>query len=582
MNGLLPQPVRELPHGIPPRQKRCAQRRALQAVAAVAYGSISLCLFGVLFLGCILFGRYDIPYGCDEFGYLQLAQALEEGRVFEPDPRKAWLPELLKHLEAEGHTAEQYGFLLMPHAHHVLPANAEGVCKAINQYPIGTSFLLSLVPRNLRTALVPALAFAVMWCLFAAASFVEGRGTFASHALVPWVGGVILGYWMYGYSLELYMAHSIGLAWPFLLAIGFTMERRPVLACAIAGLSLTIRMTNILALGAVGVIVLLMLWQGLRRREGWGVLLLPAKCLAVFVLCAAPAWLYPWLLLGSPFASTYSHIDTSAPSLFSIEALGAVLAKTVPFYFQTHSFWAWLALGALTVVTGWNLLFSRGAREWWGLLACWLGSLAIYGFFLLRPITVTYYPAVAGLVVTGVVLRRVADAVGIRRHGLLAPGLLAVLLCVMCLMPYTTKGAKIASHAGGAVVRNYDALMPAQAHREAIGPGQVVWGELFTGTAEYVHPTASGMRWVWGPDATRAATMRWLHANGYWQTIYLFDILEHGQNMKRQYVINFLDDMGLPYASRQTQLGEVLDIPPGQAAQSGRAGRSFSHGESQA
>ncbi|MEE4247544.1 MAG: hypothetical protein V2I33_19225, partial [Kangiellaceae bacterium] len=100
----------------------------------------------------------DIPVGCDEFGYLQLAESLEEGTEFGDHRERTYFQPLFDTLVESGFEPHEFTWMITPHAYHYDSDSK----KIINQYAPGTSFVLSLFPKNFRQRAFPALIL-LLW-----------------------------------------------------------------------------------------------------------------------------------------------------------------------------------------------------------------------------------------------------------------------------------------------------------------------------------------------------------------------------------------------------------------------------------
>ena len=96
-----------------------------------------------------------LPGGCDEFGYLQLSDYISTGNVLNNHNHKDFINELSGHLINQGFEHADYEFLLTPHCHHIDKYSGEKVL----QYPLGTSFFLSLFSKDIRPQIFPVIIF---------------------------------------------------------------------------------------------------------------------------------------------------------------------------------------------------------------------------------------------------------------------------------------------------------------------------------------------------------------------------------------------------------------------------------------
>ena len=102
----------------------------------------------------------ELPRGCDEFGYLHMAEAIENGKLLESHTYRPFIKDLTNHLNGLGFAKEDYAWVIVSHAYH-LDASSN---KIINQYPVGTSALMSLFPKELRQYFFPVvIALLIYW-----------------------------------------------------------------------------------------------------------------------------------------------------------------------------------------------------------------------------------------------------------------------------------------------------------------------------------------------------------------------------------------------------------------------------------
>ena len=105
-----------------------------------------------------------LPQGCDEFGYLNMAKAIDEGELFTDHARRPFFTDLISHLQNLFQDENTYRWMIAPHAYHLDPEKK----KIINQYPPGVGLVLSLLPLSLRQTFFPVVCFflwGVYWIL---------------------------------------------------------------------------------------------------------------------------------------------------------------------------------------------------------------------------------------------------------------------------------------------------------------------------------------------------------------------------------------------------------------------------------
>lgn len=97
---------------------------------------------------------------------------------------------------------------------------------------------------------------------------------------------------------------------------------------------------------------------------------------------------------------------------------------------------------------------------------------------------------------------------------------------------------------------------PAEFYQQTFSELDVVWGDMRSGTVEYVADTA-GFRYSWGTASARLKVIRFLRAKGYQQAIHLDD-----DKVSRTSVLEELKTGSIPFEERRTRLGSLVLIKP--------------------
>ena len=119
-------------------------------------------VFTILILLLCTLGAYfkfnknlqQIPIGCDEFGYLNLANAFSNNTTYDNHSYKPYMTQLLGAMRSKGFAEREFTWMVTPHAYYVIPNSNQ----IINQYAPATSYLLSYFPLAFRKQLFAAMA----------------------------------------------------------------------------------------------------------------------------------------------------------------------------------------------------------------------------------------------------------------------------------------------------------------------------------------------------------------------------------------------------------------------------------------
>ncbi|NEQ48858.1 MAG: hypothetical protein F6K11_01825 [Leptolyngbya sp. SIO3F4] len=466
-----------------------------------------------------------LPTGCDEFGYLYLADAMNQGRTFGEHTERPYLPELIRDLEKEGFTYAQYGWILAPHAYHCQPDSAQ----ITNQYPPGTSAVLSLFPWEQRQSYFPAWVAVLFWILPLLA-----LGALALNRLH--VGAVLL-FTLLAFSLlstpfltEYSRINAVAPTFGLLVAAGICLFTRPGWSIVFIACAALFRLPNVWLLIPVGLIYLSKTWH-----LGWKERFVRAgKAIALGSL-GGIAWLaaYQYKLLGNPLTSTYSTRDQGWISL-------SELGKQLHYYLIAEPGWTSVHVVGFVVL----LWAAQTGRISWKRVSVTLGIVIWnYLFFLAHEVQVPYYPYATALLVWGI-------AIDAFRHDWLSLRTSRVVAAITMLAPIVL----IAVH------RDTSPGVQAQERaslQHCLADAEVVWAEDRSGTLEYA-TGKSGLRLLWGDQPTRNFVLRWFREHGIRQWIWLDEF--PGSEEQASVLLN---QWNLPHTRKTCETwGTFLEIPP--------------------
>lgn len=505
---------------------------ARQGLIYLFMGLASLIVFFTFFK---VFYPYHLklPIGCDEFGYLYMAKGIDQGKLFQSPTSRPFDPGLTNALKKSSFSFNGYTHVISPHAYHLDRATF----KLINQYPPGTSLLLSLAPWQAAKRWGPAIfAFFSLVFLALAISLQEGRLSFFGSGLAVLIMTLLMmvGPFRSSFKEITSLAPTFGL----LIGAGFLLDKKPGVSLLYLGLSTIFRVT-----GAILVLPFLVLYvlheSGMRI---WSGAALRRAIKGGFLFISGGLWLYAlyvWILLGNPFRPTYSFIDT-------VLTLRGFLSRAV-FFFNLHQPWFIVHLATLALITLAVVLWKLPMK--WAALAWGLAAYN-YFFFLVHDVHMDYYPYASAMILAGLALALILPKLRASKFAWVVP--VAAIAALILMVRFTTH--KYPHHDLNAV---YAANI--KAYSDCFSKYDVVWGELRTGTVEYATGKA-GFRYAWGTDRVRRATMEWLRGHGFAQAIWVSDL-----PLKQEDIEGELQKFRLSYTTLECPgLGTILEIEPRQ------------------
>lgn len=475
--------------------------------------------------------KLELPVGCDEFGYLELAKGIAQGRPFTTPTERPFDPELTRALRASRLPVHSYMHMIAPHAYHLDTATN----KVINQYPPGTSLLLALLPfESAKRWSAPLFALFILMALVVAVAVRHRSFSFFEAGTAILLMYLVLRLNPLGTAFL--DVNSIAPTLGLLIGAGYLLERRPGLSLAFLGLSCVFRLPN-----ALLAVPLLMVFV---RPEGEGTRLVSKQTAlkavkGALLFFVGGFWIYlayAWILLGNPLRPTYSYIDQA----FTLKGFLPNLA----YYFNLHQPWFVFHLILLTVVT--VLAAVRWCRWKWVALAFGMAGLN-YVYYLIHNVHIAYYPYASAAVLLGLILGLTVPRLRPRKFAWVVPA--AAALIILSLVRYTThKFPRQDFHQQFA-----DKVKP---YTDCLANYDVVWSELRSSTVEYTTGKA-GFRYAWGPESARKFIMTWLRTKGFRQAIWVSDLPVGQEDIQTE-----LDRSHLPYSVVTCEgLGTFLSIP---------------------
>jgi hypothetical protein len=474
----------------------------------------------------------NLPQGCDEFGYLQLADAIAEGKTFTQHTERPFLPGLIADLQQKGYAYREYAWIIAPHAYHLEP----GQTKVINQYPPGTSLLMAGFPKAWRQFYFPVVVLFLLYGMGLLLLHFTRRSPLESTVLT----GLLLLLVLFAMTSspllkELTAVNAVAPTLAFLVLGGMLLPSHSLVGILLIAASINFRLANTLLLPPL---VVYYAFEGEWKWTNWPRWLKRGTTAALLATIVGLLLylLYAYQLLGNPLASTYSEID-------QLSATGKMFMENAAYYFDASQMWF-----VLNVLLTLLLCFMWKKKKLKGPLLILMLSmlLLVYAYFITHSAKTPYYPYAPALIMLGLLFDRLAVLPFWNMKRARAISLVGVASLLLLL---TSRFATFQQ------ARTVEPLQETHMLQECFNDVDVVWGELKTGTIEYATGIPT-MRYFWGRDALRADIMHFLHKTGLRQVIYFEEL-----NMPLANLKTFLDRYSLPATVLQThQCGALIVI----------------------
>lgn len=472
--------------------------------------SLVLFLIGIIlsiFLGSRgLNGQSDpLPVGSDEFGYLHLAESIRNGTVFREHTERPFLPQLLSFLDAQGISKSRLTTVLGPLAYHLRDD------KLINQYPPGTSFILSFLPKEVAKGEFGGVVAALSFVIILTSLMLIGLSVFES------IGGALIVIsilvFVPPWKIEFERINSLAPTFGMLIGAGILAKSRPLIATALLSASVLFRVANVVIVAAF------VCWQLFHFRNKADLFNRAVRLFFIVLISGLGFYLlYVWRLIGSPFSPTYADVDTTFTAITKIP-------KYISYYLNLNKSWF---LVHLILIWG-QTPFSLGLFV----------TVANYAFFITHKVRLVYYPYASANFLLGLVIANVASRNGLRP--IIKIGwLTAPILLLWIGIPQLPESANYHKAASVYSIINSEA--------------DVVWAELETGRIEYTTGVPT-LRYPAADEEVRRLVISWLAKNNYRQAFVAND-----RGMTPAIVEGDLKSLGLEYINRESRFGRLFIV----------------------
>lgn len=439
-----------------------------------------------------------LPADCDEFGYLNLAKAFSNNNTFSDHSPRPYLKNLVTELKKNNIPELEYRWMIMPYAYHF---SEKTNYKIINQYPPGTSFLISWIPIEYRKKSFPFLviffSFLIPFLFFKNAY----PSTNKNNILIPLSFIIILFSISTPFLSELARINSLAFTFCLFITAGLIAFKKPHISLLLIFLSANFRLVNLLMLIPFIAIIFPEVIKKIKKREFKELRNFLLKCFSYSIIGITPYFIYAYLLLGNPFVPTYPSHDIASHGLFEV-------MDNVKFYLNLNQPWFVVHLVSLLVLA---IQLRYRLLSIFQFIIILLFPLLNYSFFIFHKIQMDYYPFASGMILIGICIYtfRNAKLFSYSKHLYLLPFALAITMCVDGINRYINK-----EHL------NYN---DANDYYSELCDFDIVWGESLCGTAEYLCNN-NGFKFKYATRRARVTAMNFLKENNLSQVILVNDI----------------------------------------------------------
>ena len=469
--------------------------------------------------------RNPLPQGGDEFGYMELADDFRQAAVFHGHQDRHFLPELLSFLKERGYSEETYSHLLTPLSYRL----REG--KVVNQFPPGTSFVLSIFHRGAEKPAFAAICLSLFFSLVYLALRYRQVSIPSSLGIALFCAALIQLFPVSG--LEFTRVNSVAPTYGLMIASGILYAANPLISIALLSFSTLFRIANVVSLSFAAVFYLFFLNKNSPFvRKSFQVLAVS--------LVAGVGWylMYLFFLTGSPLVATYGPADVGLASVLKPWRLVRYYIGLKKGWFVAHL----IGIGVLSSFAA----FYKPVRKMalFGILL----TLLNYLFFFSHKVRISYYPYASAILVFGLII----DALVQQKK--------SKVLLALTLVGFIWGFSGVLA-LPSVVVPNSENLKKAERpFLEAFSDSGVVWAGIESGKIQYAASVPT-FRFHWGGPKVRQEIIQWLYDHNVQQVFFVGD-----RRVSTAEVKQALDLLKLPYEERKLKVGRLILVKPENAA----------------
>lgn len=450
-----------------------------------------------------------IPADCDEFGYLNMAKAMDLGKTFTEHQSRPFLDSLISIFKKNNLNELEYIWMMVPHAYH-LSNNTN--YKIINQYPPGTSFILSLIPIEYRNISFVFIAILLLFSIpIITIYFLKVPQKNLPIAFVSFFATICII--SIPYLTELARVNSLAFTFGLFISAGIFLKKNPIASVFLIALSGNFRVINLLMIIPI-ILFILPEYLSLLKQKNWkSILTKSGYYLIVFFIGFIPYIYYSTKLLGNPFIPTHPQHDINF-----IENNGVI--KNILFYFSLKQAWFLTHLVLLLILFTFYRLKHLNLSD----LLIWISFPFLnYLFFIFHKVQMDYYPFASSLILNGGVIYYLSSFNLSKKWKKILfyfPFTFSIIILIDGINRYTGKEHFTfqESKEKYLVLCNYD----------------IVWGEMYAGTSEYLCSNTIGFKYAFASPEARNITMNFLKKIKYKQVILCDDISINYEDIKNE------------------------------------------------
>ena len=286
----------------------------------------------VIFITILFSGYYKfyddhlgLPKGCDEFGYLQLAEYVVNGNIFNNHNETIFLYELRDFLKNNNIDFKNYSWLITPHCHHIDMLSG----KKINQYPLATSILLSIFNKEIRTTFFPIVVFIMLFIpVYLTLMYMNSPDIKILFTFVVLSFLIVILSDKHPFGWHLRDVNSVAVTFGLILSAGFLLQKNPYLSIIILSFLVNFRLANFAIIP-----FLFFLIYNFRNNFIYNLWQLTKLSLISFLVGPFIYLNYVFILTGSFFNTTYSSKDRTSILNYDI------LRQNFNFYINFENSW---------------------------------------------------------------------------------------------------------------------------------------------------------------------------------------------------------------------------------------------------
>ncbi len=455
----------------------------------------------------------NIPIGCDEFGYMNLAKAMHHNKEFKDHVSRPYLIDLLKTLRDSGYSEQEIDWLIVPHSYYVSPHSNQ----IFNQYAPGTSYILSIFPVDSMKLFFTPIALLLLLIIPLITLFKVTKTAWGWPQIILFIFTVFITLTSV-FLVELTRINSLALTFGLLLSSGIMLKHNSLISCLLIAISANFRIVNLLLLLPIIAFIDLPIKITLTNIVNW--IKTGLKYLIIILLALSPYLIYVYRLKGNPFLNTYSSIDTSSTFDFR---------SNIEFYFNFNSeffIYHLILIGILLYL----LLSKKIITKTF--LAVLLFPIVNYAFFITHKMQINYYPYGSIFIILGFLLSLINKSI--------KPFKAQIITAILALFVFTDGILKYKN-------QDHQTIITAKQSYNELNTFHIVWGDLIPSASDFIWEN-SAFKFAASTPRCRKTVINYLHSKGYSQIFLINDI-----PLKSNEIIAELSNLNLPFKPFVTQ-----------------------------